>query len=153
MQENEGYWVSPNVEVTPAVKRAINAMNRANPTGDAWHHFRVEQKSYGTIISAYIQGYVTKTVRGRVSVMPSVGGDYNIPFQDTPDREVEERVIVNLWIEFNKDGSTTIELTDRWGDRKVVFKGRGFGKKAQETVVDAADTFRHWRKRFEEEDV
>jgi hypothetical protein len=141
--------------MTPVIKRAMAAFEKANPLGDAWHHVRVEARRSGVSVSTYIEGYIKKRTPGRVSTYQSVGGDYNIPYQETPDREETKRVMVSLWVEIGNDGTVTIEHRhpDSREGHDVIFQGRGFGKKAASVVAGTVDTFRRWRKRFEEEDV
>jgi len=152
VNENVSSWVSEKVVLTPVIARAMSAMTG---TSDAWHSFRVENRRHGVTISTYIEGYAKKKVYGQVSTYQSVGGDYNIPFNVSPDREVEERVTVFLMIVFGVDGRTTIELSDVdirtfESSGKVIYSGRGFGKGALQALDKAAQTFRYWAKRFDE---
>lgn len=146
----------------PAFAKAMQAVQRAFPPNDGTSFIFVRDRPDNAIelhISA--EGYHTKTIRGRVDVMPSVGGDFLIP-DKAPDSTEQVKTFVSLRIMF-VGTKTTVKLDTYTrgrayyvGDEEqemILWTGRGFGPKAVEAVQRAARIIADWNKKFSEYDV
>lgn len=149
-----GTYISPKVEPTPVMLQAIAVMEKLWPYG-----LRLERRDSKVRLGTYREGYVTKKVYGQVSTYPSVGGDYNIPYQATQDSEESLRAMVNVDVYFYDNGKVEVVLRQpkrpisgrQWADDEedLLFKGTTFGGAAVRAVKQAKAAFDMWEAKFE----
>ena len=144
-------YVSPDVEMTPAIQRAMGLFDNSG----AFYGYRVEARRQGTRVSGYVDGFIEERGRYVVSAYQIVGGYYNSPYTQSRGRSRPRKVIVSLEVLFSPEGRTTVTLYDSSSDSEdgeVLFSGRGFGPRAAEATVRGLDVLDSWRDRFDEEE-
>jgi hypothetical protein len=86
-------------------------------------------------INTYEEFFIEKKVRGQAYFMPSIGGDYNIPYSD-PDTTRTERVSNSLSVQFTERGVIDI-LGETPFEGQIRHRSRdGFDQRCKKTLND-----------------
>ena len=142
-------FVSSKVVGLPVHQKAVDAFKKAAPEREVFGGLRLENRRGVVTLSTYTEGYVARTIYGRVGVMTSVGGDYRTAYKETDDRVVEERKMLAVQVTFKDNGSVEVVLHP--GDieaAQVLFKGRGFGRKAESVIKDVMVKFKRHKAKY-----
>jgi hypothetical protein len=127
----------------------VDAFKKADPEHDVFTCLRLQVRCGVTTLSCFTEGYVPRKIYGRVGVMSSVGGDYNIAYKETEDKVVEERKFLSVAVEFLADGKIRILLHEgNIDEAKVLFSGRGFGRKGASVIADVKKKFAYHQSRY-----
>lgn len=148
-------YVSPKVEVTPAMQEAMAAFERLWDYGG-----RLEERGGAVHLSTYREGYMQVLIPAQYSSSPSVGGDYEVGYQKTAPQTKELRTMVSLDVSFFPDGKVKVELSEPnypvsgssgWAnnEERILYRGRGFGPAGKRALAIANARFEHWEAQFE----
>jgi hypothetical protein len=147
-------YVSPKVEVTPAMQEAMAAFERLWDYGG-----RLEERGGAVHLSTYREGYIPVKIPAQYSSYSSVGGDYEVGYQKTAPQTKELRTMVSLDVSFFPDGKVKVELSEPkypvsgssgWAnsEEKILSQGRGFGPARKRALAIAKMRFEHWVAQF-----